>query len=80
LSSPIDFFQELLGAGRRSAWRPNPALLGPLTLIAHLTENIAEEQHRRSGQDNHGDDGFHLKPLGSGVGRFLILDQLSSDS
>jgi hypothetical protein len=53
----------LLGAGRRSAWRANSALLRPLTLIAHLTENVTEEQHRRSGQDDHGDDGFHSKPL-----------------
>jgi hypothetical protein len=57
LTSPIDFLQELLGAG---GWPPRsgPALLCSLALISDLPKDVAQEQHRRPGQDDHCDDGF----------------------
>jgi hypothetical protein len=59
LTSAIDFLEELLGAGRRPARRAGSTLLRSLALIFNLTEDVAQEQHRHAGQDDHCNDHFH---------------------
>jgi len=63
LPSAIDFFEELLGTGGRPARKAGPALLHSLTLIFDLTEDVAQEQHRHTGEDDHRNDRFHANPF-----------------
>jgi hypothetical protein len=41
LAPPVDFLEELLGAGRRPTGRASSALLRSLALVLYLTEDVA---------------------------------------